>query len=91
MEFSWLKENDKLCHLMAAALIVAITYIFCRTFGHPGAGLWIGDVLAILALVGKEVYDYYHPDKHFVEFRDIFAGLIGIFGMDLVILVQYLV
>ena len=86
----WLLKTDKLLHCTIAALIVAISYILLQAFHHPNWGFWIGNGLAILALLVKEAYDYCHPDTHSVEFYDILAGLIGIFGMDFIILFQFI-
>lgn len=86
----WLFKQDKLLHCLAAALIVAITYILLQAFKHPNWGFWVGNGLAMLALICKEIYDSCHPDEHTVEFYDILAGLIGIFGMDFIILFQFI-
>lgn len=75
---------------MAAALIVACVFLLLQAFRHPNYGFWIGNILAFLALIAKEVYDYFHPDSHSVEFYDILAGIIGIFGMDFIILFQFI-
>ena len=87
----WLLKTDKLLHCTIAALIVASTFIFLQAFKHPNWGFWVGNALAVLALLSKELYDYLHPDGHSVEFYDVLAGLIGIFGMDFIILFQFII
>lgn len=84
----WFLKADKLLHCFVAALIVAIVYILSLAWGSPGTGFWMGNLLALIALIGKEVYDYYHPDTHVAELYDILAGLIGMAGIDLVILMH---
>jgi hypothetical protein len=50
----------------------------------------VGNSVAFLALVAKEVYDFFHPVNHSAEFLDVLAGLFGIFLMDFIILFQFI-
>ena len=87
----WLFKTDKLLHQWAAALIVAVVFILLDAFKHPNWGFWVGNLAAFLALVAKEAFDYFHPDKYLAEFLDVLAGLTGIFLMDFIILFQFII
>ena len=64
--------KDKIQHFLAGFIISAIIGLFNSIFGL---------ILAILAGVGKEVYDYvsnrYYQGKHTVDLYDCLATVLG--------------
>lgn len=70
---------DKQYHL-AAGFTAAIV------FGIPYP--WFGLLIAIIGGILKEVYDYFHPDNHTVDFYDFVAtalgGFVGFLIMQLI-------
>nr|WP_320132322.1 hypothetical protein [uncultured Holophaga sp.] len=42
-----------------------------------GFGFWISLSVVVVAAIGKEVYDYYHPATHTCEVMDACATILG--------------
>lgn len=61
-------QPDKLGHYAAGTLIYAVGH-----FVSPVVGL----ALVALAAVGKEIYDWFHRDKHTPEIADAVATMLG--------------
>lgn len=81
--------QDKLLHDYCAALIClfAFAILFRCTVPFWWAVL-IASCVALLALVGKEIYDYFHKEGHSVELADILWGLFGIAKIDLALIIM---
>ena len=60
--------HDKVLHFIAGVLIFAVAH-----FG----GIWVGMAAVTVAAVGKEIYDYFHQDKHIPEIADAVATILG--------------
>lgn len=64
---------DKCLHLIGGIIIYDV--------GHPFLGDWYAMVPVIVAAVGKEVYDKFHPANHTADVYDALAtiggGLLG--------------
>lgn len=89
--------QDKLLHDYAGALINLFTFsIFFRILGWMIVKpFWwaflIGNVIALLALIGKEIYDSKHKEEgHSVEWKDILYGVFGIVKIDIALLIMLL-
>lgn len=65
-------EKDKIQHFLAGFIISAIIGLFNSIFGL---------ILAILAGISKEIYDYisnkYYSGKHTVDLYDCLATVLG--------------
>lgn len=79
--------QDKLLHDYAGALITLFTFALVHIFAGFWASFLVADIVALAALVGKEVYDRLHPDGHSVECEDVLWGLFGAFKVDLALLI----
>ena len=73
---------DKWMHFCAGAGIDLYAFAVAYRFVPLWAAFVIAFSLALVALVGKEIYDKLHPDGHSVEFKDILAGVIGCLLVD---------
>jgi hypothetical protein len=82
--------QDKLLHDYAGELISMYFFAFLIFLGFWKA-LLIADLVAACALVGKEVYDYFHPDGHSVEWKDVVFGLFGVLKFDVAALIGFLI
>jgi len=83
--------KDKLLHDYAAALIALFVFALLWRFRvafWPAFG--IADGVALLALIGKEVYDFIKREGHTVELGDIAFGIFGIVKIDLALLLMLL-
>ena len=60
--------QDKLAHFAAGVLIYAAVH-----FASPIIGL----AAVAVAAVGKEIYDWFHRDKHTPEVMDAVATILG--------------
>lgn len=69
------RRADYLLHHLAAEDIVLLVFAILVHFLPWVGALGVADLAAIAVLILKEVYDYYHPDTHSVEFNDILSGL----------------
>ena len=86
--------QDKLLHDYAGALIdlygFAIFFkllIWCTVAKPFWWAFLAGNVIALGALIGKEIYDAKHrEDGHSVEWKDILYGVFGMVKVDLAIL-----
>jgi glycopeptide antibiotics resistance protein len=58
--------SDKVAHCLGGVVLFAIGQLF-------GYGL----ALAILGAVTKEIYDYFHPEKHTADVKDAIATTLG--------------
>ena len=73
--------GDGFQHICVSALImVALGWI------RP---LIIAMLITFAAGIGKEIYDYVHPEKHVAQWKDVACDLIGIaLGSLLVLLIK---
>lgn len=69
---------DYLLHHLAGQDIALLFFAILVHFLRWGWALLAADAIAILFLIGKEVWDYFHPKTQSVEKNDIFSGLAGI-------------
>lgn len=81
---------DYLLHHLAAAYIVLLVFAVLVHCIHWGWAMLAGDGAAIVALVLKEVYDYFHPESNSVERADIQSGLLAVIYVDIIIAVIFL-
>ena len=79
--------NDKLLHDYAAALITLFIFAFVFLMLKFWPSFAIANGVAVLALVGKELYDFLKPEGHSVELADIGFGVFGILKVDLALLI----
>ena len=80
--------KDKLLHAFLCSIIVLYAVTFLR-FGL--SYLWamiLGNVVTIGIFLGKEYYDYRHPDEHSCEWKDILADFIGLLIVDIGLILQ---
>lgn len=86
--WSWIVNipQDKLLHDYAAALIALYGFAVVFLFAPFWWAFVAGNVLAVAALVGKEVYDWKHPEGHSVEWKDVAFGLFGVLKVDVALL-----
>lgn len=71
--------QDKLLHDYCAALICLFVFaILYRCMVPFWWAVLIAGAVALLALIGKEIYDYIKKEGHSVELADILWGLFGI-------------
>lgn len=66
---SFIKDNDKLKHVLVNFAIVLVVGVF---------NLKVGVALAIVASISKELYDKYRPNGSGWNWKDLIADLIGI-------------
>lgn len=66
---SFIKDNDKLKHVLVNFAIVLVVGVF---------NLKVGVALAIVASISKELYDKYRPNGSGWDWKDLVADLIGI-------------
>lgn len=55
-------------------------------------GVWmlvLGVIVDIVAILGKEYYDYKHPESHTADWSDVLAGFVGMFAGILTIALLY--
>ena len=89
--WNWIvtRPADKLLHFIAGAGIDLYSFAVLSRFAPAWLCFVLAAVLAISALVAKEIYDYYHKEEgHSVEIADIFYGAGGILLVDLALLVM---
>lgn len=65
----WVR-TDGLLHISCTAVIVLF---FAGMFPW-----WVAALIGLAAGLGKEVYDYFHPDKHSTDIHDVLCDLLGI-------------
>jgi hypothetical protein len=74
-------KRDKILHLSAG---LAISFIVTISTGSTD----YGNSSALIAGIGKEIYDYFHPEKHTAEGLDIaFTALGGVIGSALALII----
>ena len=78
--------SDKLLHDYAGALIALYSFVVILIFSPYWGAFAAANGIAILALIGKEIYDYLKPEGHSVEVADIAYGLFGILKVDIALL-----
>ena len=79
------RRADYLLHHIAAEDILLLVFAVLVHFLPWGCALGLADAAAAVALILKEVYDYFHPDTQSVEIMDIQSGLAAIIYADLII------
>jgi len=65
-----IKEQDKLYHFIGGAITTLV--VGALSF------IWLGLLAGIFVAVGKEVYDYFHPEGHTVDGMDFIATMVGV-------------
>jgi len=80
--------QDKLLHDYAGALICLFSFaILFRCTVPFWWSLLIAIVVAVLFLIGKEVYDYFKKEGHSVELADILYGLFGVVKVAIALII----
>lgn len=80
--------QDKLLHDYAGALIALFGFVLSFLFLPFWWAFLAGNLLAVFALVAKEIYDARHAEEgHSVECADIAYGLFGIAKVDIALLI----
>ena len=79
--------QDKLLHDYATALIALFSFVLAFVFFRYWPSFWIANGLAAAFAIGKEVYDYFHPEGHSVEWKDLAFDLFGLVKIDLALLI----
>lgn len=64
-------NKDKIYHFIVG-FIVTILVTGITTF------LWLGLIVGLTVSVGKEVYDYMHPEDHTTDGMDFIATVVGV-------------
>lgn len=81
--------QDKLLHDYCAALIFLFVFaILYRCMVPFWWAVLIAGAVALLALIGKEIYDYIKKEGHSVELADILWGLFGIAKIILALIIM---
>jgi len=75
--------QDKLLHLEAGDTITLYSFVLLLIFVPYWHSLGCANIIAVLFLIGKEVYDALHPEGHSVECKDVLAGLAGMVKVDI--------
>jgi hypothetical protein len=78
---------DKMLHTVASG---TLTFIFLTLFSFIHVSWWIAPIVVFLVGVGKEVYDYFHPQKHTCDIKDLFADCMGIIAVTSVYIFSFL-
>lgn len=63
-----LPPQDKLAHFAVGVIVFAITHFI---------GPLVGMLAVVLAAVGKEIYDWFHRNKHTPDIWDAVATILG--------------
>lgn len=82
--------QDKLLHDYAGALITLYSFVILWLLLPFWPAAILANVTALLALIGKEVYDYLKPEGHSVEAADIAYGVFGMAKVDIALLVLFI-
>ncbi|WP_211452633.1 hypothetical protein [Collimonas antrihumi] len=73
---------DKLLHFLVGGVIAGVVYaLFLNQ--------WLALIATVVAGVTKEIYDYFHPDQHTVEWLDVVATVVGAAPVLLAVGIQY--
>ena len=79
--------HDKLLHQYAAAMVALYGFVLA----FIGLSFWwaflVGNLLALAALIGKEVYDKLHPEGHEADCKDVVYGLLGVAEVDVALFI----
>jgi len=67
MNFLMTLPKDKLGHSLAGLIIFNFALLF--------VSVWISLILVMLVAAGKEVYDYFHRNKHTPDVYDFLATI----------------
>lgn len=78
---------DKLLHDYVAALITLYAFVLLYIICPFWTAFALADAVAVLALLGKELYDYLKPEGHTVEAADVAYGLFGILKVDVALII----
>jgi len=68
-------ESDKVKHIYAGVIIYGGCVLFGKAIDSDSLNYKTCLIPVVGAAVGKEVYDYYHPESHSAEFMDIAATM----------------
>ena len=81
--------QDKLLHDYCAALICLFVFaILYRCMVPFWWAVLIAGAVALLAIIGKEIYDYIKKEGHSVELADILWGLFGLATIILALIIM---
>ena len=78
--------KDKLLHDYAGELIALYTFAVVFLVGSYWCAFIVANAVAVLALLGKGLYDYLHPESQSVELADFAYGVFGILKTDVALL-----
>ena len=82
---------DKWMHFCAGAGIDLFSFVILYRFVPCWLAFVLSIILALVALFGKEIYDYHHSQEgHSVEVMDIVAGMIGVALVNIALLIMLL-
>ncbi len=73
--------KDKLLHDYAACLIALFAFAVFLFLGC-WRSMVVANIVSVAALIGKGVYDAFHPGSQSVEGEDFLYGLFGIAKFD---------
>lgn len=79
--------QDKVDHFIAGCAIALLSCIIFSVFYKPIYTFYISMGMVSLAGLGKELYDYYHPENHTADIFDALATLAGGFCVSYVAMV----
>lgn len=83
-------SKDKLLHFIAGILIAENSFTGGLLLS-PFANYIVANLITLLILGGKEVYDKFHPKNHTAEIKDFVAGVIGLIFVNLQFVFVYLI
>ena len=86
--WNWLVSipQDKLLHDYAGNLICIYFFAVFAIFMRYWNAMAVANIVAVLVLICKEIYDKLHPETHTAECADVAYGLFGVLKADIAIL-----
>ena len=90
--WSWVTSipQDKLLHDYAGALIALFSFVLLFLFLQKWADFAWANVITVVLVVGKEIYDFVRPEGHSVECKDIAFGVFGLLKVDIALLLLFI-
>lgn len=84
------KRVDTLLHIYCCAAIFLVAWSVSSIWLANWPAFIVGVFSTVAAAFTKEVWDYYHPDKHKAEAIDIVSDCIGLLTAALPVAVFYI-